>query len=186
MNLVEGAPEDCQGRSGSSFRCQGQRPDRKARKPRNLLRVSHTLYSGLLLLLGCRRLYRGQPAMPRKQLNVTRPSWPGRCLSRSSPTWPPCQPGCSTSCYSSPGARRGLYSLAYSLLGCKIAIHHHPGFPQCGQSARTTRRHSTPFRAEISCWQWRQFAQCSLSSSRSSAASSRQSGHPATRAGSSV
>ena len=71
MDLVEGAPEDCQGHSGSSFSCQGQRPDRKARKPRNLLRVSYTLYSGLLPLLGCRRLYRGQPAMPRKQLNVT-------------------------------------------------------------------------------------------------------------------
>ena len=70
-DLVEGAPEDCQGHSGSSFSCQGQRPDRKARKPRNLLRVSYTLYSGLLPLLGCRRLYRGQPAMPRKQLNVT-------------------------------------------------------------------------------------------------------------------
>ena len=63
---------------------------------------------------------------------------------------------------------------------------YHPGFPQCGQGARTTRRHSTPLWAEISCWQWRQFVQCSLSSSRSSAASSRQSTQPATVAGSSV
>ena len=64
--------------------------------------------------------------------------------------------------------------------------HHHPARPQCGQGARTTRRHSTPLWAEISCWQWRQFAQCSLSSTRSSAASSRQSAHPCTCSGSSV
>ena len=50
---------------------------------------------------------------------------------------------------------------------------YHPFAPQCGQGSRTTLRHSTPLWAEISCWQWRQFAQCSLSSSRSSAASSR-------------
>ena len=62
---------------------------------------------------------------------------------------------------------------------------YHPSAPQCGQGARTTRRHSTPLWAEISCWQWRQFAQCSLSSSRSSAASSRQSTQPATVVGSS-
>ena len=31
----------------------------------------------------------------------------------------------------------------YSWLGCKVAIHHHPGFPQCGQDSRTVLRHST-------------------------------------------
>ena len=71
MDLVEGAPEDCQGRSGSSFPCQGQRTGREARKGRNLLWISYTLYSGLLLLWDAGVLYKGRPAMPRKQLNVT-------------------------------------------------------------------------------------------------------------------
>ena len=66
------------------------------------------------------------------------------------------------------------------------SYHYHLFAPQCGQGARTTRRHSTPLWAEISCWQWRQSAQCSLFSSRSSAASYRQSTQPATAAGSSV
>ena len=34
--------------------CQGQRTGREALKGRNLLWISYTLYSGLLLLLGCR------------------------------------------------------------------------------------------------------------------------------------
>ena len=51
--------------------CQGQRTGREARKGRNLLWISYTLYSGLLLLWDAGVLYRGRPAMPRKQLNVT-------------------------------------------------------------------------------------------------------------------
>ena len=50
---------------------EGQRPDGEARKALNLLWISYTLYSGLLLLWDAEVLYRGWPAMPRKQLNVT-------------------------------------------------------------------------------------------------------------------
>ena len=41
------------------------------RKGRNLLWISYTLYSGLHYSWDAGVLYRGRPAMPRKQLNVT-------------------------------------------------------------------------------------------------------------------
>ena len=51
--------------------CQGQRTGREALKGRNLLWISYTLYSGCCYCWDAGVLYRGRPAMPRKQLNVT-------------------------------------------------------------------------------------------------------------------
>ena len=67
-----------------------------------------------------------------------------------------------------------------------LAGRYHPGFPQYGQGLRTVRRHSTPPWAVISSRHCRQWPMYSLSSPGSSAASSRQSRQPDTRAGSSV
>ena len=79
--------------------------------------------AGCCYCWGAGVLYRERSAMRRKQLNVTlspeqyaavqeaaaeegvkrwrptagRLSWPGRCRSRSSPTWPRCRSGCCTS-----------------------------------------------------------------------------------------